>query len=280
MDWKGLAKTVTKAASRHSPAIFTALGIAGFGTTVVMTAKAAPRAADVHARESWERCDAADEKEDGIISEEELKAKVRDSYIREVKDLAPLYLPVAGMGILSIGCFLMANKIHVDREAAVMAAYSLSEKTLATYQDKVIEKLGEEVHKDILDEATKDIVRNEAPEDLSPDAIVVPNGGATVRCYDNVTGRYFFSSKERILEAEGAVNKRLLNETRVPLQEFYYELGLEENFVLGEAMGWDISNPYFGGDNVLSIWFTPMLDDDKNPCLALNYHVLIFERSA
>ena len=276
MDWKGLARTVAGAASRHSPAIFTALGIAGFGATVVMTAKAAPRATDIHYREMWDRDDARETAKD----EAQMKELLKDSYVREFKEVAPLYLPAFGMGVISVGCFLMANKIHVDREAAVMAAYSLSEKTLATYQDKVIERLGEEAHKDILDEATKELARREVPEDLDPNVVVVPDGGGTVRCYDNVTGRYFFSSRERILEAESAINKRLLNETRVELQEFYYELGLEERFTLGEAMGWDISSPYFAADNTLNVWFTPMLDDDKNPCLALNYHVLIFERHA
>lgn len=280
MDWKGLVRTAAGAVSRHSPAIFTALGIVGFGTTVVMTAKAAPAATDVHYREAWSREDARADLDNGVISEEELKKQVKDSYVKEFKEVAPLYLPAAGMGVISVGCFLMANKIHVDREAAVMAAYSLSEKTLATYQDKVIERLGEEAHRDILDEATKELARREVPEDLDPNAIVVPDGGGTIRCYDNVTGRYFFSSRERILEAESAINKRLLNETRVELQEFYYELGLEDRFTLGEAMGWDISSPYFAADNTLNVWFTPMLDDDKNPCLALNYHVLIFERHA
>ena len=79
------------------------------------------------------------------------------------------------------------------------------------------------------------------------------------------------------MTAESEVNKRLINEVRVPLEEFYYELGLEETFLLGKKLGWDISSPYYNGGN-LDVYFTPMLDDDKNPCLVLNYHVMVLDR--
>lgn len=271
MQFQGILKVLAKKAAKHSPEICMAVGTAGFIATIAMTAKAAPAVKQIHEREIWNRED--------IDLEQDSKAKtelLRDSYISEAKELAPLCLPPIFTGVMSVTCFFMANKINVNRKEAVLAAYSLSEKTLATYQNKVIEKLGEEVHRDILNESSKEIVRSEAPENIDPELIVVPDG--TVRCYDNVTGRYFFSSKERILEAESKINKRLLNETRVALSEFYYELGMEEWFSLGEVMGWDLSSPYC--ESTLNIWFTPMLDDEKNPCLCLNYHVLIFDRKA
>lgn len=278
MNWKGLVNAVRAAAVKNSPAIFTGLGIVGFGTTVIMTAKAAPKAKKIHDAAVWDRKAITDDisyagdDQDAIVP---LKDEMKQSYIQEAKDLAPVYLPVGLVGVASVGCILMANKIHADRQAAVMAAYSISTETLARYQDKVVAKLGEEVHKDILNETTKEMARDHTPEDLNPDTIVNPEG--TVRCYDTVTGRYFFSSKERILAAESEVNKRLINEIRVPLQEFYYELGLEEKFSLAENAGWDISNPYYNAGN-MDIYFTPMLDDDRNPCLALNYHITVFER--
>ncbi len=272
MEVEKFLKVLARGAAKNSPAIFTGLGIAGFAATIAMTVRATPIATKIHEM-------AVKDREDLEIDDDykPVKEDLRATYIQEAKALAPVVAPPVVMGVATLACFLASNKIQADRKAAVMAAYSLSEKTLTTYQQKVIEKLGEETHKDILDETTKEVARNETPEGFDKERYVVPAG--MVRVYDNVTGRYFFSSKEKILEAESAINKRLLDETRVPLQEFYYELGLEEHFHVGDAVGWDISNMYMASGNTLNIWFTPMLDDDKNPCLALNYHVLVFDRS-
>lgn len=263
-----IGKAAGKIASK-SPLILTALGVAGFGTTIALTIKGTPRAARIHNAHRVERYDI---KRRGDEPSATKKAIVMDIW-DETKELAPLYGPAAGMGAITLACFLGASKIQADRQAAVLAAYSLSEKTLSTYQKKVIERLGEDKHKDILDETTEEIVH----QGQAPEGSYAISEGLT-RCYDNVTGRYFYSTRERIVAAESEVNKRLVSETRVPLQEFYYEIGLEERFSLGDAMGWDISNPNFD-KNMLNVWFTPMLDDDKNPCLALNYHVLIFDRA-
>lgn len=270
MDVKKILGGLLKFASDNSPAILTGLGIAGFGTTVVMTARVASRVEETHKRRVWEREDIVE------YGEPELrKYDIRQSYVGEAKELAPLCAPAVGVGLISVGCVLMAHKIHSDRQAAIMTAYSISTEALNRYQSKVIEKLGEEMHQDILDSATREFLHDNPEKDVDPETLVIPEG--TVRCYDAVTGRYFFSSREKILEAESEVNKRLINEVRVPLEEFYYELGLEESFVLGKKTGWDISTPYYGGGN-LDVYFTPMLDDDKNPCLVLNYHVTLLDR--
>ena len=135
MNLKMLVKTIGKTLSKKSPVIFTGLGIVGFGTTVYMVAKASPEAKHIHDKERWEREDI----KNSNATDEEKKEDLKDSYLYEAKALLPLYGPPAAVGITSIGCFLMANKINVNRQEAFMAAYSLSTETLARYQDKVIE---------------------------------------------------------------------------------------------------------------------------------------------
>ena len=271
MTLNGIIARGAKIVADNSPAICTALGFMGCGLSVYMTYKAAPAIKEVHDRESWIRDDI---KED-ISEKEKAREELKNSYSTEIKELAPLCAPVAIVWGVSAGFILVANKIHIDRQAAAVAAYSVSTETLNRYQDKVIEKFGEKAHKDILDESTRELVSSNPPKGFDPEHVVNPQG--TVRVYDNVTGRYFFSSRERILEAESEINKKVVNEMRVPLSEFYYALGLEESFSLGDSVGWDVSNTYYGGGN-LDIYFTPMLDDEKNPCLALNYHVIVFDR--
>ena len=200
--------------------------------------------------------------------------EVKESYLEEAKSLAPLVVPPAIVGIASVSCFIFSNKVSADRRAAIMAAYSLSTETLARYQEKVIEKLGEEEHRHILDETTKELIAGKEPEGYSAVTEIIPQG--KVRVFDTVTGRYFYSTKEEIYEAESEINQMLVDQSIVLHEEFYYLLGLEENYALGQCMGWDISNNY--GGRALKTWFAPHLDDEKNPCLALNYHVSIFDR--
>lgn len=272
MNVGNLLRSARDVVAKHSPEILTGLGILGFGTTVVMVAKASPAATDIHALEKEERTRIQNW---NGAEEDEKKEAIKESCIREAKALLPLYGPPAAVGVISIGCFIMSNRIKTGRHAALAAAYSLSTETLSRYQEKVIEKIGEKEHEDILKETTKEMVRDHTPEGYDHESEVVPMG--MVRCYDNVTGRYFFSNKEKIMRAESEINKRILQETRLHLQDFYYALGLEERFNLGEILGWDIS-AYNAKDNCLDIYFAPMLDDDKNPCLAINYHCMVFER--
>ena len=265
MDARGLARTIASVLTKHSPAILTGLGVAGFATTVVMTAKAAPKVRDIHIWEEGFREVNCDSKDD-----------VRDSYVAEAKSLAPLVIPPAIVGVASVGCFIFSNKVQADRQAAIMAAYSLSTETLARYQEKVIEKLGEDEHSHILDEATRELAADKVPDGYKAETEIVPMG--KVRVYDTVTGRYFYSTKEAIYEAESEINQMLVDQAMVLHEEFYYLLGLEEQYAMGSVMGWDISNNH--GARALKTWVSPHLDDEKNPCLALHYHVAIFDRDA
>lgn len=256
----------SKIVAKNSPAILTALGIAGFGTTVVLAVRATPAADAAHRGHIWKRHDI---EENPDI--QDVKEALRDDIIEEVKEIVPLYAPALGMGIVSIVCFVGASKIHADRHAAIMAAYSLSEKTLATYQEKVRERLGADVHSDIHDEVMKELV----DDDTAPDGTLVVKEGKW-RFYDTKLGRYFYSTREEIMAAESEINRRLLAETRVNLSEFYYAMGIDDPGQVADCMGWDISDRYA---QAMEIWFTPMFDDEKNPCTAIHYRMTIFERS-
>lgn len=265
-----LPDILTKGASfvaEKSPGFLTAFGITGFVTTVVIAVKATPKADACHRWHVSRRESIVNDPEFEDCRKEEMRKDVLD----EMKELAPLYGPAVGMGVLSIACFVGASKVHADRQATLLAAYSLSEKTLATYQEKVRERLGEEVGSDIHNETMRELVREtEAPEGT----LVVMDG--KYRFYDTVLGRYFYSTREEIMAAESDINRRLVMEARVPLSEFYSSLGIEDFGCVTDCMGWDISSRYVQS---MEIMFTPMFDDEKNPCTAMHYHVAIFDRS-
>lgn len=270
MDIKAGLRTVAGTLSKHSPTILTVLGIAGFGTTCVMVAKAAPKVKPIHAWESAARKEAMEDD----IPEEERKEAIVESVKTEFKEVLPLYGPPVAVGVASVACFVAANKINLDRQAALVAAYSLSAETLAKYQSKVIEKIGQEVHSDILDETTKEIA--DAHATVDPTKEVMPEG--TVRVYDGVTGNYFYCSRERIYFAAAEINRKLVNEVVVPLREFYYAMGVNDRFELADILGWDVTGGYDGVGDALEVFFGPHLDDDKNPCLMISYKYDVLRR--
>lgn len=249
---------VKKALTRRSPEILTALGITGFLTTVVLACKATPEAGYHHNLHSMERARLDD------------KNKVRGSYIQEAKEIVPLYTPAIISGGISIACVLMAHKVQADRTAAIVTAYSVAERTLSTYQSKVIEKLGEDAHKELMQAVTDKLAEDDAPFDGGYS--YSPEEDGKCLCYDRVTGRYFRSTPEDIRSAESEVNKRLIDEVTVPLSEFYFALGLEDRSFVCEGLGWDLAK------DKLDVYFTSMLDDEKRPCLVLNYNVSILDR--
>ena len=85
-------------------------------------------------------------------------------------------------------------------------------------------------------------------------------------CYDSISGRYFKSDIEKIKKAENELNKKMLNEMYLSLNEFYDELGLRPTS-LGNELGWNID------DGLIDIHFSSQLSEDDQPCLVLDYCV-------
>ena len=256
MGMKDVAFALGKAVSKNSPHILTALGIASFVSAVAMTAHVAPKAKPIVDEIMEEHKEALDNGADKVDAAVDMAEAV-------AKRVAPLYLGVGGTVLLGTVCVIAADRIHVKRQTALIAAYTLSEKALDLYQEKVVEKLGQAKHEKVLDAVAEDGNPFDDPKDID---VLDPEG---VLCFDHVTGRYFKSSIEAVRAAEGRVSKRLIDETIIPLNAFYDELGLTDVSEIGELLGWDISR------QKLDVHFTSMLDKDGVPCLVLNYRTCI-----
>lgn len=244
---------------KKSPEIFTGLGIGGFVTTVALTAKAAPKVAAAHHGYVELRAHKANTKDERI-----------DLWREEIYELAPAVLPPVISGAMSIGFVLAAHNIQSKRAATLATAYSLAEKTLTTYQEKALEKLGDEGASELMQAVSDKLAKDECP--FEEDYSYSPDEDGKCLCYDRVTGRYFRSTPDEIKAAEGIVNKQLIDESIVSLSDFYYELGLDFNGFVCDALGWDISK------DRLDVYFTSMLDKEDRPCLVLNYNVNIIDR--
>lgn len=251
MNLKTFAKAVRRSAGKNASKILGGLAITGSITAVYFAVTATPKAMIL-----------LDEKKQEL-GVEKLDVKTI------VKTAGPVYVPTALSMVLSAGCVIGA--VHVDerRNAALAAACTLSESALKTYQDKVLEAIGPEKEQEIRETIALDKMAK------SPEPNVIPatknikqtdiSYDQRVKCWESLSGNYFWTTQNMIEKAINGVNKQLLSDFRVTENDLFDYLGIEQN-QNGNLLGWDT-------DNTLGIetFYASKLDEDGMPCLVLDY---------
>ena len=244
IKFKPLIKTIRSGLAKHSPAILTALGITGMIGTTVLAVKATPKALDL------------------IENKKEELDKDKLTVVETVKATWKCYAPAAVTCVTSAACLIGASSVHTKRNAALATAYKLSESALIEYRDKVVETIGEKKEQSVRDAIAKDHVEKNP---VTNNEVIITDKGYTL-CYDELSGRYFYSDIEKIKKAANELNRQMLNDMYVSLNELYYELGLEGT-KLGEQMGWNIDR------GLIDLKFSATVSADDRPCIVLDYRI-------
>lgn len=244
-----LFKDVKMAVSKHSPEILTGLGIAGMITTTVLAVKATPKALDLIAQ-------AEDEKFDNGNGEALTTVEV-------IKVAWKPYIPAAVTCVTSAACLIGASSVNVKRNAALATAYNLAATSLSEFKEATREVVGEKKEQLIRNKVAEERV-NKEPANQS--AIIVSGKGNT-RCFDTITKQRFTSDIEAIKKIVNELNRKMVNgEDYISLNEFYYELGLDE-VSIGDELGWNVTR------GLINVDFSAQLDTDGVPCIVLDYTV-------
>ena len=251
MQLMAIFKDFGKAVQRHSPEILTGIGIAGMISTTVLAVRATPKALILIENKKREK---------KFEGEEPKLTK-----IETVKTAWKPYLPAAITGTASVACLVGASSVSLRRNAALAAAYALSESTLADYKDKVVETFGEKKAQEVKDAIAKDKVENDP---VTNKEIIATSKGETL-CYDALSGRYFKSDIEWIRRCVNDLNECLLFNTYVTLNEFYEEIGLETIHPMGEALGWTV-DPDSANKGLIELEFSSQLAQGT-PCLVVGF---------
>lgn len=140
--------------SKHAPAIFTGAGVVGFIGTAVLSSKATLKANDVMDPHIESLCRIADAESLGEAGRAEYTAEDanRDKitvYCRLGVDLAKLYAPAIGLGVLSTVFVTGGYRIQAKRLAGVTAAYGVVSKAYENYQKRIESVLGEDGKKQL-----------------------------------------------------------------------------------------------------------------------------------
>lgn len=252
-----LVKTVQSVLAKRSPEILTGIGIAGMITSTVLAVKATPKALSLI--EDEKRAQNEHISDDARSNSAQI---VRLKPIEVVKVTWKCYIPTVLTGIASTACLIGASSVNFKRNAALATAYQLSATALTEYKEKVSEVIGERKERDIRDRIAKDKINNDP---VGKHEVIVTGNGDTL-CYDAYGGRYFKSSIDKIKKAENELNRVMLKDMYVSLNEFYDELGLKHT-KLGDDLGWNLD------DGFINIEFSSQLSEDGAPCIVINYTV-------
>jgi len=142
---------------KYSPEILTAVGVVGVIAGTVMVARATLKLEPVidkmqdrlrtinELREATESLthSATTQEVEPYTREESVRDKTA-VYVRGAYDITKLYGPGATLILVSLGCFLAAHGIMRSRNAALVAAYNVLEKSFSAYRKRFIEEFGPE----------------------------------------------------------------------------------------------------------------------------------------
>ena len=251
-----------KFADEHQREIMLGGAIAGTVVTAVLSWKAGIKA-DKVLSEQKQKMDDIQYHADDMTEEEYNKAK-KDTTIETVKKIAPIVASPALAAAGTIISVVAGYKVASTQIATLSALYSMSEKALADQLEKTKEIVGPKKAQEIADAITDKKVK-ETPIDKNT---IINTGKGTTLCLDDMSGRYFYSSAEEIKKACNTINRRMMDEYYISLNELYDELGLPE-ITLGEDVGFNIDDGLIDIDHILGA----TLHNNETPVLVLNYDI-------
>lgn len=256
----------------NSTHILTAIAVAGTIGTAVEAAKSTIEARDMIKAHEMDDELLVEKTEITVKDGEEIVKNVSYYRCRTWKEKVALtwrcYVVTCFMGTATICCIIGANSISTKRNAALAAAYSLSEEARREFRDKVVENIGEKKVEKIDNEIIQDkLDRHPMPDE---DCITRTGLGDQIM-YDEFCGRYFKASRTMV---ERQINylQKVLNNNKdyVTVNDFYELLNLEYP-PMGNKFGWRYTDDPNVADVADNIKFTPAYDNEKRPINAVRF---------
>lgn len=139
----------------HSPEILVMIGIAGAFTSAVMACRATLKVNNIvsEAKEQIDSVHAVMEgdaaQENPKYSEKDAKKAVAIIYAKTGLEFVKLYGPSVALGTASVVSILTSNHILRGRNLAMAAAYTAVDTGFKEYRNRVIERFGEELDKEL-----------------------------------------------------------------------------------------------------------------------------------
>lgn len=236
MKTKMILKAAEKFVIDNSPGILTGLGVAGAVTTAVLTGRA-----------TWNSALTIDEfADENTPNSEKLKMVWKE------------FIPPAAVGVVTVAAIIGANSVGSRRAAAITAAFKLSEQVNQDYKKKVLETLGMQKEEKLRSEiAAEKMAQNPPPGNM----LII--SGTNVLFFDELTGRYFENTMEKVQQAVNEINYQVNQYNHASLSDFYWKIGLQATS-FSDNVGWCL-------DELLDVQYSPVMYEGK-PAIMIGYN--------
>lgn len=208
-----------------------------------------------------------------VLEELEYSSKQKPTMVEKAKKVLPHAIPPIICGSATIACIIGAHKMHIHREAAIAAAYTILDNRYKHYQEQVISEIGEKKENRLKDQAAQKVV----DETYSQNGLnIIQTRFGNVLFMDSFSGRYFYSSYEQVERAKLALATMAQKEICVCLNDFYDLLEIP-SIDGGKILGWNICDVADKiQENVIPIvanrtCLTPT--PEKLPCTIIDYEI-------
>lgn len=244
MNLSSTVRTVKSVITANSPVLLVGTAVAGVVATGVLAAKGGYKAR-------------------AIIDDAEEKRIANNEEPLTVMDKAQLtwlcYAAPALTGASTIASVVGVHTIHTKRHAALAGLYAVTTSKLDDYREKAEELMGPKKTQELNDSVSQKAV-NRTPFDSS-EVLIIDDAGQL--CHDDWSGRWFMGSVNKLEAAALELNRRLLHEGEVTINDYYNLLGLPE-VESGVNYGWpagskldlkigNVQSP--DGRPAISVWF-------------------------
>ena len=259
INLSNITKQIGITIKRKRPEILTGMGVGLGACTVVLAVKATPKALMLIEEKKREiNHDILEEAK--ATGAEECQRIDKLTPIDTVRVAWKCYIPAAVTGLASVTCLVGANTTSARRNAALAAAYTLSETARIDYKKKVAEVVGEKKEREVRDAIAKDKIERNP---VGNKEIIITEKGET-RCYDSLSGRYFKSDIDMLNRSVNELNRKLIDQSYMSLNDYYYEIGLPE-IKIGYKLGWRVDQ------GLVKLDFSSQLCDDGVPCVVVDF---------
>lgn len=229
---------------KHSPEILMGIGIAGVITSTVLACRSTLKVKDI-----------LDEKDTNMNNVKEVLAEGREDYTEEDarKDktiimtttairIMKLYMPSVIIGAGSIACLLESHNVMRNRNAGLAAALAATTESFKQYRERVTEKYGDEVDKEMrygMKKEKKEVDGKKTKED-----IVVgceENKLSGYARYFNENNIYWSEDPQYNLmflrQNQNWANDKLISQGYLYLNDVYDAIGFPKTKA-GQVVGW------------------------------------------
>lgn len=248
MSAGNLARDAAKNINRHTPLVLAIIGSVGVAATAYLAHQAGFKAANA------------------IRDAEESRGEKITDPKEKINLTWKFYAAPASTGVATVACVITGNIISTKRQTALLGAYALGERAFAQYKGKIVDTLGLEQEKEIVEQLAEENAKEDAAEAYSRKDLVPEINGNKALFIDHLSGQEFIADLNDVYMAKEQTNLKAAEDGYASMNYFYGIVGGRRT-ELYENMGW---NP----DRMMDLIITRVNHDDEEtmPIYGLDFY--------